>query len=142
MTDSRNLKRCKDTQERKPMAVIKPVLNQSLSGPSGLKQKRKRARVRLNQPGVYYLNGKTTPLDCTLIDIGLGGLTIQCGTLLYLNEVVTVDFHLGNSELRIKGFVGRVSGKNVVIRYDELPARETEIIQEYIHNAYYLDKKK
>ncbi|MCB1175970.1 MAG: PilZ domain-containing protein [Leptospiraceae bacterium] len=124
------------------MAQIKTVFNNSMGTPGGIKQKRKKARVRLNHPGKYYLSGKGNAYDCMLIDVGLGGLTIQCGTLLYQNEVIIVEFSLGNQPLRIRGAVGRVNGKNAVIRYDELPEKDTEIIQDYIHNAFYAEKKK
>ena len=123
------------------MAESKQLFNQSFVVFDPKKQKRKKARVRLSTPAKCILNGnKSRPLSCNLIDLGTGGLTIQAPTTLYLGDKVTVEFKLNNENLSIFGVVARTSGKDAVVRYEELPEKEYETIQDYIHKVFFKDQ--
>lgn len=124
------------------MAEAKSIFNNSFSFYGGpIKQKRKKARVRINTQGIFYLGNKPKPFDCNLVDLGIGGLTIQTGSVLYAGEKVKVEFKLNSEKLTIDGVIARANGKDYVVRYDELPERETSVIQSYIHRVYYKDGK-
>jgi hypothetical protein len=122
------------------MAEMKPTLRPSLPS-HHIKQKRKKARVRTNIEGFYFLNKTPRSIPCNVIDLGTGGLTIQSGTVLYVGDKVTVLFNLENHPLKISGEIGRISGKNAVVRFDDLPPQELNVIQTYIHKVFYSDGK-
>ncbi|HMV45787.1 MAG TPA: PilZ domain-containing protein [Leptospiraceae bacterium] len=125
------------------MAEAKQLFNKSFSVFDPKKQKRKKARVRLSTPGNYYLHSqKNRSMSCHLIDLGTGGLTIQAPSPLYIGDRLTVEFILDGKTLRISGTVARATGKDYVIRYEELPPFETGIIQEYIHKVFFRDENK
>ena len=124
------------------MAEAKQLFNQSFTVFDAKKQKRKKARVRLSTPGSFYLNThKHRVNNCHLVDLGTGGLTIQSGSILYIGDGITVEFELNNQKLRIPGVVARATGKHYVVRYEELPPFETDIIQDYIHKVFFRDDK-
>jgi hypothetical protein len=124
------------------MAEARPLFNQSFTVFDAKKQKRKKARVRLSTPGAYYLNTQKNRMNnCHLVDLGTGGLTIQAGSPLYIGDRITVEFQLNSQTLKIPGVVARATGKDYVVRYDELPAFETEVIQDYIHKVFFRDDK-
>lgn len=106
-----------------------------------IKQKRKKARVKTNLEGFYYLNKKPNSIPCHIVDLGTGGLTIQSGTVLYVGDLVTVHFTLDHIPLKVTGKIGRVTGKNAVVQYDDLPPQEMNTIQTYIHRVFYSDGK-
>ncbi len=122
------------------MAEAKQLFNQSFVVFDTKKQKRKKSRVRLSTPASFILNSnKQRPYTCNLIDLGTGGLTIQSPTTLYNGDKVQVNFKLGHDDLNITGVVARGSGKDFVIRYEELPEIENNLIQEYIHKVFFKD---
>ena len=124
------------------MAEAKQLFNQSFTVFDPKKQKRKKARVRLSTAGIYFLNShKHRVNNCHLVDLGTGGLTIQSGSILYIGDSITVEFELNNQKLRIPGVVARATGKDYVVRYEELPEFETGIIQDYIHKVFFRDDK-
>lgn len=122
------------------MAEIKSSFKTSFPS-QHVKQKRKKARVKTNLEGFYFLNKKPTSIPCNIIDLGTGGLTIQSGTVLYIGDLITVHFTLDHIPLKVTGKVGRVTGKNVVVQFDELPSHELNTIQNYIHKVFYSDGK-
>lgn len=125
------------------MAQAKQLFNNSFTVFDQKKQKRKKARVRLSTPGAYSLmNQKGKLSNCHLVDLGTGGLTIQAASPLYVGDRLTVEFQLDGKVLRITGTVARATGKDYVIRYEELPPFETGVIQEYIHKVFFKDEKK
>lgn len=120
------------------MAEAKQLFNQSFVVFDTKKQKRKKSRVRLSTPATFILNSKKqSPYNCNLIDLGTGGLTIQSPTTLYNGDKVQVQFKLNQDMLNITGIVARGSGKDFVIRYEELPEKEHNTIQEYIHKVFF-----
>ena len=125
------------------MAESKQLFNQSFTVFDQKKQKRKKARVRLSTPGAFYLNTQKNKMtNCHLVDLGTGGLTIQAGSPLYIGDRITVEFQLNSQTLRIPGVVARATGKDYVVRYDELPPFETDVTQDYIHKVFFKDDKK
>jgi PilZ domain len=125
------------------MAESRQLFNQSFTVFDAKKQKRKKARVRLSTPGAFYLNTQKNKMtNCHLVDLGTGGLTIQAGSPLYLGDRITVEFRLNDQVLKIPGVVARATGKDYVVRYEELPAFETDVIQDYIHKVFFRDEKK
>jgi hypothetical protein len=122
------------------MAETKTVFKSTYTT-SNVKQKRKKARVKTNIEGFYFLNKTPRSIPCTVIDMGTGGLTIQSGTVLYVGDKLTVHFNLEHYPLKISGEVGRISGKNSVLRFDDLPENELHVIQTYIHKVFYTDGK-
>lgn len=106
-----------------------------------IKQKRKKARVKTNIEGFYFLNKKPNSIPCQIIDLGTGGLTIQSGMVLYIGDIVTVHFTLEHIPLKVTGKIGRITGKNAVVQFDELPPQELSIVQNYIHKVFYSDGK-
>lgn len=124
------------------MATEKAVFGKSYSAVDPKKQKRKKARIRVDIQGSFNLNNnKNKKYDCKLIDLGMGGLTMQTGISMYPSEKVMVEFKIGYNILQVNGYVGRVTGKDTVVRYDELPERETSILQEYIHSHFFKNEK-
>ena len=67
----------------------------------------------------------------------MGGLTIQSGVALYQVEKVTALFRLEEDPMQIEGVIGRTSGKNAVLRYEDLPEDIAQKIQGYINKIYY-----
>ncbi len=123
------------------MAESKQLFNQSFIVFDTKKQKRKKTRVRLSTPAQFILNSnKLKPINCNLIDLGTGGLTVQAPTALYTGDKLTVQFKLNNEMMNITGVVARGAGKDYVIRYEELPEKENGIIQDYIHKVFFKDK--
>jgi hypothetical protein len=117
-----------------PVAINKGFqITTSVSG----KQRRKKGRIRTNISGFYSLSGKTKNIECTIVDLGMGGLTIQSGVALYQGEKVTASFRLEEDPLQIEGVIGRTSGKNAVLRYEDLPEDIAKKIQGYINKIYY-----
>ncbi len=117
-----------------PVAINKGFqITTSVSG----KQRRKKGRIRTNITGFYCLNGKSKNIDCMIVDLGMGGLTIQSGVALYQGEKVTALFRLEDDPLQIEGIIGRTSGKNAVLRYEDLPEDIAQKIQGYINKIYY-----
>ncbi len=108
------------------------------------KQRRKKGRVRTNIPGIYFIHNIQKPknIECTIVDIGMGGLTIQSGTALYQGEKVTAAFTLEEFQYTIEGVICRIAGKNAVLKYDELPEDVGARFQEYINKAYYDESSK
>ncbi len=124
------------------MAEARQLFNQSFTVFDPKKQKRKKARVRLNTPGAFYLNSNKQRLtNCHLVDLGTGGLTIQVGSPLYIGDRITVEFQLNSQVLKISGVVARATGKDYVVRYEELPPFESGVIQDYIHKVFFRDDK-
>ena len=76
-----------------------------------------------------------------MVDLGTGGLTIQSGSTLYIGDRITVEFQLNSQTLKIQGVVARATGKDYVVRYEELPQFETSVIQDYIHKVFFRDDK-
>ena len=103
------------------------------------KQKRQTARVRTNTPAKYQFGKDPIRQECLLMDIGSGGIAIQAKTLFYKGDKLTI--FLNEASLTVEGTVHRVSGKITVITFDQLPERERNIIQKFIDNYYYKDKK-
>ena len=103
------------------------------------KQRRKKGRIRTNIPGIYIIHNNQKPknIDCTIVDLGIGGLTIQSGVALYQGEKVTTIFRLEENDYTIEGIICRISGKNAVLKYDELSETVSTRFQEYINKAYY-----
>lgn len=124
------------------MAEARPLFNQSFTVFDAKKQKRKKARVRLSTSGAFYLNNNRNKMtNCYLVDLGTGGLTIQAGSPLYIGDRITVEFILNSQTLRISGVVARATGKDYVVRYEQLPPLESDIIQDYIHKVFFRDEK-
>ncbi len=124
------------------MAESRQLFNQSFTVFDAKKQKRKKARVRLSTPGAFYLStNKNRMTNCQLVDLGTGGLTIQAGSPLYIGDRITVEFQLNSQVLKITGVVARATGKDYVVRYEELPAFETGVIQDFIHKVFFRDEK-
>ncbi|MBP9886856.1 MAG: PilZ domain-containing protein [Leptospiraceae bacterium] len=124
------------------MAEARPLFNQSFTVFDPKKQKRKKARVRLSTPGCFFLNSHSHRVNnCHLVDLGTGGLTIQSGSTLYIGDRITVEFQLNSQTLKIQGVVARATGKDYVVRYEELPQFETSVIQDYIHKVFFRDDK-
>lgn len=107
-----------------------------------IKQRRKKARVRTNLEGFYFLNKNPNRIPCKIIDLGTGGLTVQSGTVLYVGDILTVNFTLEQVPLKITGKIGRTSGKNAVVIFEDLPLQDISVIQNYIHKVFYSDEKK
>lgn len=122
------------------MAETKTIFKSTFPA-NHVKQKRKKARVKTNIEGFYYLNKNPRSIPCNVIDLGTGGLTIQSGTVLYVGDKLNVHFNLEHYPLKIFGEVARISGKNAVLRFDELPDAELHVIQTYIHKVFYTDGK-
>ena len=101
------------------------------------KQRRKKGRIRTNISGAYFIQGKPKNIECTIVDLGMGGLTLQSGTALYQGEKVTALFRLEEDFLQIEGVICRISGKNAVLRYEELPEGIAQKVQGYINKIYY-----
>ncbi len=117
-----------------PVAINKGFqITTSVSG----KQRRKKGRIRTNISGFYSLGGKTKNIECIIVDLGMGGLTIQSGVALYQGEKVIASFRLEEDPLQIEGVIGRTTGKNAVLRYEELPEDTAKKIQGYINKIYY-----
>lgn len=101
------------------------------------KQRRRKGRVRTNIQGSYTLSGKNKSIECTIVDLGMGGLTLQTGVVLYQGEKIRTNFLLEDSSLELDGVVCRITGKNAVLKFDDISEVNSSKIQEYINKIYY-----
>ncbi|MCS7205798.1 MAG: PilZ domain-containing protein [Leptospiraceae bacterium] len=105
------------------------------------KQKRRHARIAVsNLQGTFLVEGSGQEHDCSILDIGTGGMGISSKTLLYPGERIKMRFWLENQEFEIPGIVSRVSGKNVGIIYDNPPQDVIMKIQNFIHSKLFKGK--
>ncbi|MBE7412821.1 MAG: PilZ domain-containing protein [Leptospiraceae bacterium] len=124
------------------MAGEKSIFNDSFKVFDPSKQKRKKARIRLDITGFYTLNGKGKPIDCKLIDLGTGGMTFQSPMSLYPGDRLEVEFKLSGKLISVPGEIVRTSGKDCVMKYKDLIPATEEVIQGYIHDSFFDDKSK
>lgn len=124
------------------MAGDKSVFNDSFKVFDPLKQKRKKARIRLDSTGAYVLNQKGKLVDCKLIDLGTGGMTFQSPMSLYPGDKLEMEFKLAGKPIKVPGEVVRTTGKDCVMKYLDLAPEIESIIQEYIHDSFFEDKGK
>ncbi|MCE9501768.1 MAG: PilZ domain-containing protein [Leptospira sp.] len=124
------------------MAQEKSIFNSSFSVFDQAKQKRKKARVRLDVAGSFVLNKKGMSNQCKLIDLGTGGLTFQSNLTLYPGDALEMQFKLKEKAVNILGEIVRTAGKDAIMRYSDLPQETVDLIQEYIHSAFFEDKTK
>lgn len=124
------------------MGSEKSVFNDSFKVFDPSKQKRKKARIRLDTSGTYVLNGKGKPIECKLIDLGTGGLTFQSNMSLYPGDKLELEFKLPGKSVSVPGEIARVSGKDCVLKYLELSPEVESAIQSFIHDSFFDDKNK
>lgn len=101
------------------------------------KQRRRKGRVRTSIPASFTIGGKNKNIECTIVDLGMGGLAFQTGVVLYQGEKIRANFQLEDSFLELEGVVCRITGKNAVLRYDDIPETVSAKIQAYINKIYY-----
>ena len=91
-------------------------------------------------PAEFVLKGQGQPVECTVTDVGTGGLSITTRSTMYMGDRIEVRLRLGNHALAVEGSVVRVSGKSVGVQFDGIPDADMETIQHYIHTTFF-DKK-
>ncbi|WP_411824231.1 PilZ domain-containing protein [Leptospira sp. 'Mane'] len=121
----------------------KSIFSDSYSMYGGVKQKRKKARVKLDIPCEISLsNGKGGSVVAGLTDLGTGGLSLQTTSLFYVGDVVTISFMLNKVKTFIQGTVKRIAGKTTTVVFAELPPDVHARVQEFIHKHYFDPKAK
>ncbi|MCR9144338.1 MAG: PilZ domain-containing protein [bacterium] len=103
-------------------------------------QKRKKARTGVNIAAEFVLKGQGQPVECTVTDLGTGGLSINTRSTMYMGDQIEVRMRLGKEALSVPCTVVRVSGKSIGLQFDRLPEQQMEYIQHYIHSTFF-DKK-
>lgn len=112
----------------------------SVSIRDSARQKRKKARTNVNLIGEFVLSGQDRPVECTVTDIGTGGLSITTRSTLYMSDRLEVRLRLGKDALSVPCTVVRVSGKSVGLQFEKIAGAQLETIQHYIHTTFF-DKK-
>lgn len=120
----------------------KSLFSDSYQKFDGEKQKRKKARIRLDLACLAFLKGSTKPIDANLVDIGTGGCMFQCPGSFYQGDAVVIEFKLKGQNLKFTGHIVRSVGKNISMSFDHSNDAAIEKIQEYIHTAYFDKSKK
>lgn len=115
----------------------KPTGSKSFSNASYIsfpaeRQKRKKARIAVDIEGQIEIPGHPA-LDCRVISLGTGGLTIIVSTILYTGDLVKIRFRLNLYEIHTEAEVVRVSGKEAGMKFLNLGSEETERIQSFIY---------
>lgn len=100
-------------------------------------QKRKKARTGVNIPAEFALKGQGQPVECTVTDLGTGGLSITTRSTMYMGDQIEVRLRLGKEALTILCSVVRVSGKSIGLQFDKIPDIQMEYIQNYIHTTFF-----
>ena len=103
-------------------------------------QKRKKARTGVNIPAEFVLKGQSQPVECTVTDLGTGGLSINTRSTMYTGDQIEVRLRLGNQSLSVPCSVVRVSGKSIGLQFDRIPEEQMEYIQNYIHTTFFEKK--
>ncbi len=107
------------------------------------KQQRKNARIRItNLIGNFVFHNQNKENECTILDIGTGGLGIETKTLLYPGDKIIVKFWLEDTIFELPCIVSRVSGKNAGVIYDNVSEEIIVKIQNFIHKNIFHKKIK
>ncbi|TGN20328.1 PilZ domain-containing protein [Leptospira idonii] len=121
----------------------KSIFSDSYSMYGGAKQKRKKARVKLDIPcEVSLVNSKSSPIMAQMSDLGTGGLSLQTTSTFYPGDAVKIGFVINRVKTEIVGTVQRTSGKTTSVVFAEISSDTHNIIQEYIHKHYFDPKAK
>ncbi len=112
----------------------------SVSIRDSARQKRKKARTNVNLTGEFLLTGQNNPVECTVTDIGTGGLSITTRSTMYMGDRSEVRLRLGKDALSVPCTVVRVAGKSIGLQFEKIAEAELEKIQQYIHTTFF-DKK-
>lgn len=116
----------------------KTIFSDSYSIYSGDKQKRKKARVKLDLPcEVKLMSGKGAIVNGRLSDLGTGGLSLLSNLSFYTGDRVKTDFTLGKEKVEIQGSIHRTSGKQATVIFSDIPNEILNTIQEFIHKHYF-----
>lgn len=99
-------------------------------------QKRKKARAPVNRGGEFAV-GAGSYQECTVNDIGTGGLSFATRSALYPGDSIRIRVKLGEKFMDLPAMVARSSGKTVAAVFDELSEDQVITIQEYIHQSFF-----
>ncbi len=124
------------------MAADKSLFNDSLKMRDSAQQKRKKARLNVNIPGEYRLEGQSEYYPCQLSDLGAGGLSLLSKGTLYSGDQLHIRFRMDQRSIEIRGVAVRVSGKSVGIQYQDVSEEEISAIQDFIHSSFFEKEKK
>lgn len=115
--------------------------NESLHMRDASRQKRKMARTTVSLSGEYLVGADERPVECSITDIGTGGLSMLTKTSMYVGDAVRVRLRLGSESLELAGQVVRVTGKTVGVQFTSIQEEHLEKIQDYIHTTFFQDPK-
>lgn len=119
------------------MASNQSFFNNSLQMRDASQQKRKKARSRVSLAGEYRIEGKNDPVECQIVDLGTGGVSMMTKATMYVGDRIRIRMRLGPSPLDVAGVVIRVSGKTLGIQFEKVSEEQMALIQQYIHQAFF-----
>jgi hypothetical protein len=104
------------------------------------RQKRKKARTTVSIPAEFLVQGQERSIECTVTDLGTGGLSINTRSTMYAGDRLEVRMRLGQHPVTVEGTVVRVAGKSVGVQFEGVSEERLEIIQQFIHTRFF-DKR-
>ena len=105
-------------------------------------QKRKKARTPVNIQGEFSLDGKKEIFECTLTDIGTGGLSFISKMSLYVGDRLLLRFRLNSQTIELPVAVVRVAGKHTGAQFSSIKDESLQIVQNFIHTSFFEKEKK
>ncbi len=104
------------------------------------KQRRQSGRIKLNIAGHYrFTDSDWQP--CQLIDVSVGGLSLEGKFSFYAGDVIEVKFLLDKKPLLCRLHIKNVHGKKAGGIFVDLPQAEQNLIRDYLHQHFFGDKK-
>ena len=101
------------------------------------KQRRQSARLKTQSQGLFKMKNSTSWEQCTILDVGIGGLYIQGSHSFYVGDKVDVKFSLQDKFLTLEIVITNVQGKKAGGSFANVPENTVNYIREVLHSAYF-----
>ena len=101
------------------------------------KQRRQSARLKTQSQGLFKMKNSTTWENCTVLDVGIGGLYIQGAHSFYIGDKVDVKFALQDKYLTLEIEIKNVQGKKAGGSFINVPEKTLNYIRDVLHSAYF-----
>ena len=105
------------------------------------KQKRKHARIDVNIPCTFRLEGQPSKIECTISSLSTGGLGLLAKMAMYPDDKIEIFFKLMGVPITARGAITRTHGKEVGVKFTEIERECVELIMEYIHTKIFKKEK-
>ncbi len=103
------------------------------------KQKRESARIRVQLKGQYRFVGYKDWMECSIYDVGIGGIRLEGKTSFYIGDELDVGFMLDNITIKASLIVTNIAGKKAGSRFIDIDKDSKDAIQKFLHNTLLVD---